>query len=390
MKPIANTNEKLNRMPFKFVNDQTEEEIVLDIVEYIEDEDLRYFRVRNSDNVGININYVPKTISTWDKERFELYIFENPYLNAENDVFKIKEKTRDERLGWIFPITILESNENDYSDIQNLNNYKYIAYKKLLEQNVSVKTKGNNFTYTLGELFPNSVICLLSTDTISKIPNFNFKNYILSLYHYGYLKIHTTSVAKPIYDRSAFVEDMRRPDRTTITIHKANFDIYSDDFFRSLFTKDHLLQSESYLVRFVFLYQIIEHFMAREFDMQFEQYLNAYKETSLGKNDLKENIMSLSKERNLIRDIFSRITIESGVTSDFTSECEFLFNELNFIPKSNSFPDKIYDLRNVIVHRFRELINKTESMQKILEIFERAIILSLISYTEVPTDIVDN
>ena len=369
-------------MPLKLKAENKDLETALDIVEFISktEENSPYFRVKNLDNVGININYIPTSDCDWDKERFEIQIFENPYLNAENDVFEVYESSLDERIGWIFPITILESNENDFVDTKNLNNYKFIAYKKLLEQNKTVIQKENfDEFYKLSDIFKDSIICLFNKNTTNKIPEFDFKNYILSFYDYGYLILDIIPKSKSFYDKTNFLNVMRN-ERKRIVLKKSNFNIYDNDFTKSLFFKEHLLQSDSYLVRFIFLYQIIEYFMSIEFDKQFELCLEDYKNKNLVKNDLKENIMTLSKERTLIRDVLNRISLNQELKQLFLQECKFLFEDIDFTPKKDSLPDKIYDLRNLVVHRLRELTSKQESLEKILEVFERLIIDILINY----------
>ena len=368
-------------MPLKISDEQSNNETILNIVEFVEEGEAKYFNVKNVSGASININYIPTSKGNWDKERFRIYLFKNAYLNAENDVFQVKESTLDERLGWIFPITLLESNDNDFENTKNLNKYKFVTYQKLLEKTVTLKPKTSNSEYTLNEMFPDSIVCILSEDTIAKIPNFKIKDYFFSFYEHGYIVYKPQLSAKGIYNRSNFLQEMRNG-RTSITIKKSNFDIDTNEYIKSLFVKNHLLQSDSYVVRFIFLYQIIEHFMSKEFDKQFAVYLDEYQQTLIGKNDLKESISNISKERGLIKDIINRIPIEHQLKVEFSTECDFLFDDLKFKPKQTNFSDKVYDLRNIMVHRLRELTTKTENMNRILEIFERVIINILISYTD--------
>lgn len=370
-------------MPFKISDNQgTSNDKILDIVEFVEEDEGKYFLIKNDVGESININYIPTAITNWDKEKFRIYLFENPYLNAENDVFEVKESSISERLGWIFPITILESNDNDFENVKNLNSYKFIAYQKLLEMNINIQPKTNVSHYTLNEIFPESIIFILSEDTISTIPNFKIKDYFFSLYELGYIKYRKGLSAKGIYDRSGFLQEMRDTNRSSIKIKKSNFDIDSNQYIKKLFVNDHLLQSDSYLVRFIFLYQIIEHFISVEFEKQFSVCLEEYNQSIIGKNDLKESLGTVSKERTLIKLIINRIPLDNSLKVEFITQCDFLFEDLKFKPKQISFPDKIYDLRNIFVHRLRELTQKTESMNCILEIFERIIINMLILYRD--------
>lgn len=366
-------------MPFKLTTTSSDFEVVLDKIEFHIENDVQYFRISNSENIGFNFQYIPISISNWDKERYEIFLLENSYLNAENDVFEIYEDTIiDERLGWIFPITILESNENDFQDFKNLNHYKYVAYQKLLELNINFSAKDNvNEFLKLSDIFTNSIICILCKDTIEKIKDFKFENYILSFYKYGYLLLGDVTKSKAIYDRTEFVSQMRQNARVKLT--KANFDITSNDFTKSLF-QEHLLQSENYIIRFIFLYQIIEHFIQIKFDKLLQNHIEDYQNNKLAKNDLRENIINSSKERVVIKSVFDTIIIHQELKDEFMSECDFLFADIGLISR-NSFPDKIYDIRNLVTHRLRELTKKSESLKRITEIFERIIVDLLINYS---------
>lgn len=366
-------------MPLKLTDTGSDSEVALDKIEFIEEDNVRYFRVSNSENIGVNFQYIPISTSNWDKDRYEIYLLENSYLNAENDVFEVYEDTiSDERLGWIFPITILESNENDFREFKNLNNYKFVAYQKLLELNIKITIRDNtNEFLKLSEIFANSVVCILCKDTIQKINEFKFENYLLSLYKYGYLLLGDIPKSKAIYDRTEFLRQMRQNARVNLT--KAKFDITANDFTKSLFL-EHLLQSESHIIRFIFLYQIIEHFIQIEFDKQFQIHLEDYQNSRLAKNDLRENIINSSRERVVIKSVFNPIVINHELKEEFMSQCEFLFADIGLNSK-NSFPDKIYDIRNLVTHRLRELTTKSESLNRITEIFERIIVDLLINYS---------
>ena len=368
-------------MPFKLIDSNSAGEVILDTLEFIDTEELKYFQARNSTNPdkGINIVYIPKITSKWDKERFELILFENPYLNAENDVFEVYEQTlNNERLGWIFPITMLDSNDNDFADVKNLNNYKFITYQKLLELNKSIPIGTNSGEYyKLSDIFKDTIACVLSKETMNKIHGFNMNNYVLSFYKYGYLHMGGIQKSKKMYDRYDFVTKMRS-NRRRVNIVKSNYDVSRDDFTNLLF-KEHLLQSESYLIRFTFLYQIIEQFMESEFDRQFHQHIDDYQKNKLAKNDFRENIINSSKERQLIHAVIDKVAIQESLKNEFTQECNNLFAEMGVDTKDN-LPDKIYDFRNLITHRLRSLATKSTVLEKITEIFEMIIIDLLINY----------
>ena len=367
-------------MTLKIVNANNETEEVLENVEFKNENNTRYFKVSNNKGIEIKFQYLPSHISNWDSNVCEIYLLENPYLDAENDVFEVYENTIAERIGWIFPITILESNENDYQEYKNLNDYKYVAYEKLLQLEFKISLKENHNTlYRLSDYFSNAIICILHKKTIGKIKDFKFSNYLLSLYKYGYLLLRKTPKAESISDRNDFVNEMRSTNRSRINLTKSKFDITSNSFIKSLFM-EHLLQSENSLIRFIFLYQIIEYCMSLEFDIQFESSLEEYKNGKLAKNDLREKITVLSRERELIRIIFEQTKIPSGLKTDYKTAVDCLFREVGRDQISNSFSDNIYNTRNLLTHNLRDLITQTDAIKEITGIFEQIIVEFLINY----------
>lgn len=366
-------------MPLKLTNIGNDSETFLANVQYFEENDVRYFRVSNSENIGVNFQYIPITTSDWDKEQYEIYLFENSYLNAENDVFQIYEKTiREERLGWIFPLTILESNENDYKEFSNLNNYKHIAYQKLFELNFEIEAKNNtNEFLKLSEVFGNIIVCILCKKTIQKINEFKFENYLLSFYKYGFLLLKDFPKSKAIYDRTAFITEMRKGSRVNLT--KANYDITINEFTKSLFL-EHMLQSDNFLVRFIFLYQIVEQFIEDFSETQFNEHIENYQNKKLTKNDFREAINKSATERDLVVDLFNSTLIQKELKEEFVSEVDFLYNDIGRVNKKNSFPDKIYNIRNLVTHSLRDLTTRSESIKKITELFERIVVDLLTNY----------
>lgn len=364
-------------MPLKITNISSDSEIVLDKIEFKEEKNVKYFQVSNSNGIGVNFEYIPNSTSNWDKERMEIHLFENPYFTAENDVFEIYEKSGKDRLGWIFPITILESNDNDFADHKNLNNYKFVAYQKLLELNYSISSQNSSKDFIkLSSVFGNIIICLLHKDAIQNIKDFEFNRYILSFHKNGYLVHFGSPKSKTIYNRTSFIDEKRKERR--ITIEPSNFEIVKNNFTKSLFI-EHLLQSDNYLVRFIFLYQIIEHFVNELSEKQFYQHIENYIDNKSTKNDFRENISKSSTERELVSDIFSLTIIPHELQQEFNTEIDFFFNDIGKVYKKNSFSDKIYNLRNIVTHNVRELTTKSDDLKKITEIFERIIIELLIN-----------
>ena len=359
----------------------------LNIVEFVEQDGQRYFLKENeSKDTIIKINYIPTTTSTWSKDKFDIYFFENGYLNAENDVYEIDYVTLEERIGWIFPITILESNENDYEDYKNLNNYKFIAYQKMLDLPLIFNGDDLQEYYTISDFFPDCMVCILSKPTISKIPGFKFDDTLLSFYNYGYLLLNEDrkSYVKAIFDRSDFISEMRSATRKKIVLRKTSFNIRRHNYISSLY-HGNLLQSESHLIRFFFLYQVIEYLMQQDYDKAFALCLKEYNDGNISKNDFKEAINEISRERAIINGIFNKCAIEQDLAHSFIGECEILFDSIpKTIKGTHNITNMVYGLRNLVTHQLRDLTVHDEQLKKIVEIFERLLTNLLVN---LPNDV---
>lgn len=370
-------------MSIKLVEPGSGSSEIFSTITLVENEPNSYFNLSNNSGDEIHISYIPILDSSWDKENFDVYVLDNPYLNAENDVFEIYESTLDERLGWIFPITILVSNDNDFSETKNLNKYKFVAQYKLLTDSQSTlqgSSLGNDYLIT--DIYnESSIICILNKQTTSKINNFKIHDYILSFYKYGYSFFQNNAIRKNILNKANFIQEMRQAERRRVIIRKSHFDITSNSYIESLFEK-YLLKTDDFLVRFIFLYQIIEQLMEDEFGVLFQQFLTDYNSNSITKNDFKDYINTSSKERELIKSVFGKTFIDTHLKDEFESAFDFLYGELNYkIRKPLS--DKIYDFRNLVTHSYRNIIDKIESINNLIQIFEEIIICALINYNTI-------
>ena len=97
---------------------------------------ITFFKVSDKESLNsILVEYQPILDDEYSYANFELVLFENNYLNAENDVFQIFDKLAKTRLGWIFPLSNLEGSESDFYNNEHLNKYKYVAFQLLLLAN---------------------------------------------------------------------------------------------------------------------------------------------------------------------------------------------------------------------------------------------------------------
>lgn len=349
----------------------------LDHVSFVNDETGKYFIISNKKGDEIQVTYAPAYVSSWDHSRFELFLFENPYLNAENDVFEIHIEGLAARVGYIFPIATLDSIEHDYVNNRYFKNYSSVAYWKLLQSNFTVNLVSSKIEYSLSELFPDLCVALLSKDDLAQIPGFRIEDYSLSFLKSDYLLFQSSRKGKAAFNKTAEIQKLRSGTHR-LTIQKSRFDILLNQYTKSLFI-DHVYQSESFLVKYIMLYQIFEYFIEVIGDAQLENVINEYSAGRISKNKVKESIKYLNSDRSLLKNLFEHTPIDSEVRKSYMENCIYLANDIGEGIKSD-FIETIYDFRNLITHRYRAVASKTDSTSKVVQLFELVVIEFLINY----------
>lgn len=310
-----------------------------------------------------------------------MYLFENAYLNAENDIFEIYiKRISDERMGWIFPITILESEEGDFKESHSknevLNGYRFVAFNKLLLLDKILNLETGKNTYKISDIYDDAIIiCLISKEAAKN--RFNINDYILSLHSFGYSIFKEHSRCIP-FSGNSIIEDLRGKD--SLKLRKSNFDIYSNEYIKGLF-EDYLILNNHGLVRFIFLYQIIEYFIKIEYDNLFKEYVEHYQNGTISTNDFREKINNLGTEKVRIGQIFDNANISEKLKEKFEKDCMSLFNDMSYVC-NDRFPIILYTLRNRITHEYRDLLNYKDHLNDVIYLFEKVIIELLMNYND--------
>lgn len=370
-------------MPIKLIdNSEIPKTVsVLDKIEFNDSEEDRFFKLSDTSGNEIRVQYIPKFVSTWDYQKYDIILFENPYLTAENDIFQLYENSlaENERLGWIFPVAALDSNENDYVEDRYFKHYRYVAYWKLLALEHSIKYQENKPEYRLSEIFPHLIVCILSKQEINKIENFKIENYILSFLKFDYLLYNGSIKGVSAFNKANIIHSLRKGSHK-LTIKKSAFDVMATDYTKSLFLS-HLYQTDNFLVKYVFLYQILEHFIQEIADAKLDELIDNYKKNQISKNTLRELIAKFNNDRTLLKKVFARTTINNELRKNFVEKCTFLFKDIGEETHLN-YDDVIYDLRNLITHRYRAISYKTEELKEITCLFEAILLELLINFND--------
>lgn len=356
------------------------DEILLDKLAF--DQDTSTFILGGDDLTDtFFVSYIPKKVDEeFDTNDYELFVLENKSLFAENDIFLVKEAELEKGIGWIFPLSALESNENDYSDKAFFNQYRFLAYQKILSKSFLVEKSiiNKKESFLLSELFDSDLIIFIVSKN-ELIPENEFKifSYLPSLATYGYF-LNNEHELKYVCPNNLITDKFRG--KKSIRIQKTNNPVYTSDFAKKLYT-NYLKTLDHHLIRFHLLYQVIEYHITDLFNSDFDNLLEDYKNKTITKNNFLEKLNKTRNERENIRKVLKNTnpndqTFEKDLLINLKRDCNAFISEFGEEEKSE-IGDLIYDTRNIIVHNYREI--KDEKLNLLNEItFEFEIIINYI------------
>ncbi|HLO86601.1 MAG TPA: hypothetical protein VK203_16600 [Nostocaceae cyanobacterium] len=385
-------------MPLKIKNEITNIICTLTEVAPQINDSQSYFELSDSNNLKIYIDYVLTPYLDYIPENYSLYIFKSFELNRENDIFQVYDREADLRIGWIFPIQALVSNQHGCAENKHFLKYAYVAFYKLLinQEEYSHFTPSFQETdsYKLTDFYGDDIIILiLSNSQTQKIDQFNIDNYLTSLYSHSYYYCQPIENLKQVKNCQP-TEDLKEIQNransqsfgnTRLTVQRNSEylrgEAYLDRLFKSL-----LKIEEHPLVRFYLLYQVIELVIEIIFEKSFADIINNF-QNNTDKNiyELKESIAHISSEKERISKLIVSLEKDFGGVSktNLLLFCNDLLTAFNS-EKKDSLPLALYSVRSLIVHKFRNLPEKDlPKLEEINKEFENIVIKIILNYQEI-------
>lgn len=265
----------------------------------------------------------------------------------EDDIFPVYYKKTDskKRLGWLFPVATISSDQHRYS-----NDVHYPFYAKI----------ACNYLFASGEraFHLNSHILVCKDEQL--LSNLlMIENLIIPLIFFGY---HASSFPDVYHSEFA-----RIPDKTVeLIIPKSGHHVIEYKPYIVKLIKEYIPGRSDPLVRFVQLYQCIElmmeaHFMSKVNEIQL-------KKATIG--GVRKKIGELSSEHQLLTSVFHSYSISNQSTQEEIEIAKIIFGEEWEVCKQKL--DLIYNLRNSLLHSFHKL-DMLDDLSKVVDCFERMI-----------------
>ena len=323
-----------------------------EVSEYVVNCDLQITGVVDGISRSVNKDQPPTAYS--------FFRFVNPYLNAQNDVFRLRLK--DSSIGYVFPFSALEDigGEKEFDEFKQA--YRYYCVKHIIEQ--FDFNKSIDHAVKFSELVQNKeAIYFIVCQPLLKGKQFNIFSFLpcLALKGYYYFpnntqpNVLTTSIdgskdvnfEKMIGDR--FI--LKNRGKESLNIFDSKIKIDEEPILRLLYGRL-LIESNNPLHRFLVLYQVVEFLVDKRIRMGINEICDL--KDSFSNYDFFQQIYDLNNARTEINKLFNGLSFDekeeiTGILKSFITESNPTYNK-------HSAGDCFYDIRNLLFHDFRSVL----------------------------------
>lgn len=312
------------------------------------------------------VNGISKIVTTTlPITNYVIFRFINPYLDAQSDIFRIKEKDDGNSIGYIFPANaLIDDQEDDPTDFNEYKQaYKFYCLKYLIED-FDGKQIGREGVISTSSFIDSTASYLILDRTLFRKKFVCIDECLPILAKYGYYHFPYTSKAKIL---TYISDEKHREDlknvllsryhiyrgNQNITLHRCN-SILQESAVTKMLYNNLLVEGDNPLYRFLVIYQIIEFLIDREFKKGLEEIIEIKGKITNYKFITKIN--ELYSPRTTIKKLFQKVDFNDK------NQIEALFRNflLSFIPDydKTDIGDCFYDIRNLLFHDYKTVLEK--------------------------------
>lgn len=335
----------------------------------------REYRIAK-DNKEVLYTPILAVMAEFEPQDFMIKILYN-HKAVESSIFQVCcDKSK--RVGWLFPLQALLSNQHDYHDKDYFLKQAYVAYYLILEMIVGeIDFEKVDEVILTDYLEENCQILLLEKNSLDRdCVTFTYEKYAPSLLFYGYTNVDCR------FEMGRIGELEKK-----IRLSKISNKLEQDSYISALFCN--LIPSElDELSRFHVLYQTIEVMINIIFKYQFESLLQRLQAspTDIYINETADELRNLIGEKDRIKKLlYEWCKIDTAIKSDLVNECKAFLDENNYPVDNKELFSCLYGTRNLIVHSTYKL--NTEELKKLKGINERFLyaLVEMVKTFEEPT-----
>ena len=333
--------------------------------EYLYNKEQKVFVVEDKNkNVLMEIDSVLPLIDDYNPNDFDVKILHNTRPDhTESCIYQVK--VGGVRIGWIMPIQSLHSTQHVFSNDEYYLKYAYVAWVYLL-MNCDAEVEDLD-TFDLFNCYPDDIALLvLDQNNCSTIEGFDYDDYVVSLFEYGYSE---NGVGNVFFDEIKIDKH--------INLKHMSKELNNIPYINNLF-KTFIPRDDGAVSRFYIYYQIIELLIAKVFDDEFFDFLELLKNDTIDLYTKKDELNYISNERNRINRLFNTYCrVDSQILKSLGDNCEqLLLYTDSKVAKSE--PEKLYQVRCLLVHRMYLVDDNAEKILGIIDDLFLAVLIQLL------------
>lgn len=295
---------------------------------------------------------IPDDISYCNDSNYFFYELYNYYFSNSQDIYKIFQDNQKDAIGYIFPIQILDGEEeltNKWEKICLYTTAQWILKNKNVDGTSSfLDIYGIDEKQLVNENISIPIIMIINKKTA---PNFDFQTSRLSLLLNGY------SINKDCKLKNIKREDFFFNNRSKLKLSTCQTNT-EPDLEKILFTN--LLYTDNIAYKFLIIYQSFEYFMKIEQKKKSDIIKDNFSKIDLTDfktlREFKKTIQELDNEKELLKAVFGTVKLREEFCEDEKSFSD-IFCEILEFPDSDKLYLKIYNVRNCLFHYYRNFFN---------------------------------
>lgn len=326
-------------------------------LQYIKEENVFYLQDAAHKVV---CEYYPKLNldSEYDPLQYKYLFLHNEREDySENSIFQVY--VGEQRIGWIFPIQALLSNQHDYAANTFFLRYAYVAFWLLLNDIKSENEKEISSEIFLEDFYDDSLtILVLDNENISGLEgSFNIEHYTVSLYQYGY----------SWSGRGNLDSQIEKPDKR-IHLKPIAKELQQTKYIYTMFEKE-IPKTQEAFARFHTYYQVVEILISVVFEDKFKTFLDQLNKSAESLFEKREELGNMILEKQRVKWLFAEyVSISQREKNILDEQCKKLLQE-NSKKVGVGMAENLYSVRCLLVHSMYML---SEYSHDILEDINKA------------------
>lgn len=276
---------------------------------------------------------------------------------SENSIFQVCVKKQ--RIGWIFPIQALMSDQHKYANNQFFLRYAYVASWMLLNDIKSKDEREISSEIFLEDFYNDSLtVLVLDEGNISKLEEtFYIEHYMVSLFQHGY----------SWSGRGNLDSQIEKPD---IRIHLKPIakELQQIKYIYTMFEKE-IPKNQEAFARFHTYYQIVEILISTVFEDKFKKFVDQLNKSVESLFDQREELGNMVLEKQRVKWLFAEyVSISQREKNILDERCKKLLQE-NGKKIGAGMAENLYSVRCLLVHSMYML---SEYSHELLEDINKA------------------